>query len=269
VRGTYDSQAFLNGDNSDNYGYYKATKKIQQEEAKKYVVKDYVEKMNKIIKISKKPIGTYEFPAKTCRDLKMNYPSVQDGYYFIDPNRGSNEDAFAVHCRYTGTTSETCVLPSMESFSKKKWVRGQEDVFTWFMEELNAETGKIKYPSSRSQFAHLRMEHTNAHQNMTYHCKNSHAHKDSHGQERPGDAHETFVKVMSNDDLEMTTRTSKAFHLKVVSDGCSTKDNKWHKTVFDMKPKDMQHLPIVDIAVYDVADESEEFGLDVGPVCFN
>jgi len=261
----------LSGDNAryNKYGYYKSEKTTEQiatEEAKKFVMKDYVNKMDNIIKISRKPVGTMEFPAKTCRDLKMDYPTTQDGYYFIDPNRGSNKDAFIAHCRFTRTISETCVRPSMESFSKKKWVRGQEDVFTWFMQELSEETGKINYPSTRSQLAHLRMEHSHAHQNMTYHCKNSHAHKDANGNERNGD--NTFVKVMSNDELEMTTKTNQAFHLKVVSDGCSTKDNKWHKTVFDMKPRDTQHLPIVDIAVYDVADEDEEFGLDVGPVCF-
>jgi len=217
--------------------------------------------MKLIVKAYKKPVGSWEFPAKTCRDLKMTYPETTDGTYVVDPNRGSAHDAFIAECRFTDTVSETCVSPKMETFNKQKWVRSGQDGFRWFVEELNADIGKITYPSSRSQFAFLRMEHTHAHQNMTYHCKNSHAHQDSKKHVK------SYVKVMTNSEVEMTT-ASKNFHLKVVTDGCTVKDGKWHKTEFDMKPKDMTHLPISDVAVYDVADEDEEFGLDVGPICF-
>jgi len=141
-------------------------------------------------------------------------------------------------------------------------VRGHQDGFRWFVEEINGDMEKIDYPTSRSQLAYLRMEHTKAFQNMTYNCKNSHAHEDA--QRR---AH-TFVKAMSNEEEEMATNSSPSYRLEVVSDGCAVKDNQWHKTVFNMKPKDMEHLPIMDVAVFDVADEQEEFGLDIGPVCF-
>ena len=48
-----------------------------------------------------------------------------------------------------------------------------------------------------------------------------------------------------------------------------TKDGKWHKTVFEVETSATTRLPISDIAVYDVADADEEFGVELGPVCFS
>ena len=100
-------------------------------------------------------------------------------------------------------------------------------------------------------------------QNITYHCKNSHAHTDSFGNTKP------FVKVMSNDLLEVTTDSHHKNKLRVVKDECNKKDGKWHKTVFEYTSKVGDRLPIRDIAVFDVADKGEEFGIELGPVCFS
>jgi hypothetical protein len=244
------------------YGQYYKSEQRQPEE-KPYIATDYVEKMKVIVKSYTKPMGTREFPAKTCRDLQMNYPDVADGQYFIDPNRGSTTDAFLADCRFTDAVSETCVPPAMEAFTKRKWMKTQRDGFRWYVEEINAEIGKIEYPSSRSQFAFLRMEHQHAEQNMTYNCRNSHAHRDS------DNGIGTYVKVMTNDDVEVSTSSRSRYNFKVVSDGCSVKDGEWHKTLFNMRPRDLDHLPIIDVGVYDVDNEKEEFELDVGPVCFH
>jgi len=224
---------------------------------------DYVLKVNQMVKTYMKPIGTPEFPAKTCRDLKLSYPDTPDGDYFLDPNRGSISDRFIANCRFTNGVSETCIKPTIAAFQKHKWVKSGTDGFKWFLGDINTNIGKMEYPASRSQLAFLRMEHTHAHQNLTYHCRNSHAHQDRHGRVN------NYIKILSNNDVEMTAGSNSGFHLKVVADGCSVKDGKWHKTVFDVKPKDLEHLPIADVAAYDVAHDEEEFGLDVGPVCFH
>ena len=47
------------------------------------------------------------------------------------------------------------------------------------------------------------------------------------------------------------------------------KDGKWHKTVFQLQSKILSRLPVADVAAFDVADPEEEFGIELGPVCFS
>lgn len=42
----------------------------------------------------------------------------------------------------------------------------------------------------------------------------------------------------------------------------------WGKTVFEYRTRKAMRLPIVDIAPYDVGGPDQEFGVDIGPVCF-
>lgn len=109
----------------------------------------------------------------------------------------------------------------------------------------------------------MRLNSNSVRQNITYHCRNSHAHKDSFGNETP------YIKVLSNDELEIHTAGHIKNRLKVLSDECNKKDGKWHKTVFEYTSKITERLPISDIAVFDVADPNEEFGLELGPICFS
>lgn len=43
---------------------------------------------------------------------------------------------------------------------------------------------------------------------------------------------------------------------------------RWGKTVFEYKTQKTSRLPIVDIAPMDVGGADQEFGVDVGAVCF-
>lgn len=47
------------------------------------------------------------------------------------------------------------------------------------------------------------------------------------------------------------------------------KDGTWRKTVLEIDTANTLRLPIHDVAVYDIGDNGEEFGLEVGPVCFS
>ena len=40
-------------------------------------------------------------------------------------------------------------------------------------------------------------------------------------------------------------------------------------SVFNIETSSMEHLPVLDIAAYDIGDEDEKFGLHLGPVCFS
>ena len=73
---------------------------------------------------------------------------------------------------------------------------------------------------------------------------------------------------MSSDEIEIHTGSHMKNRLKVLQDECNKKDNQWHKAVFEFSSKITTRLPIIDVAVYDVANSGEEFGIELGPVCF-
>lgn len=45
-------------------------------------------------------------------------------------------------------------------------------------------------------------------------------------------------------------------------------NGKWGKTVFEYRTQKTPRLPIVDIAPVDIGGPDQEFGIDIGPVCF-
>ena len=47
------------------------------------------------------------------------------------------------------------------------------------------------------------------------------------------------------------------------------KDGKWHETVFKFDTNNLDVLPILDIAAHDIGDGNEQFGLEIGPICFS
>lgn len=46
------------------------------------------------------------------------------------------------------------------------------------------------------------------------------------------------------------------------------KKNTWDKTVVEVDTDNTHWLPISDVKVYDVGAENQEFGIELGPVCF-
>lgn len=45
-------------------------------------------------------------------------------------------------------------------------------------------------------------------------------------------------------------------------------NGRWGKTVFEYRTQKTARLPIVDIAPVDIGGSDQEFGIDIGPVCF-
>ena len=62
---------------------------------------------------------------------------------------------------------------------------------------------------------HLRLDSVRVRQNVTYNCRNSHAHKNLIGKEM------NFVKLMSDDKVEMHKDSHMKNKPKIISDGCN------------------------------------------------
>ena len=67
----------------------------------------------------------------------------------------------------------------------------------------------------------------------------------------------------------MHTNALRKNRLDVISDNCNIKDNDWRTAVFEFSTNIRNKLPIADVAVLDIADKNEEFGIELGPVCFS
>lgn len=46
-------------------------------------------------------------------------------------------------------------------------------------------------------------------------------------------------------------------------------NGEWGKTVFEYRTQKLSRLPIADMALIDVGGSDQEFGIDIGPVCFS
>ena len=48
-----------------------------------------------------------------------------------------------------------------------------------------------------------------------------------------------------------------------------TKDNHWHTAFFDIRTNKTDILPITDVLLFDVGRENQQFGIELGEVCFS
>jgi len=77
------------------------------------------------------------------------------------------------------------------------------------------------------------------------------------------------VKILSNKGDVIRVEGKHPSKLGVLKDDCYIKDDKIRHAVFQYTSSRPDNLPISDIAVFDVADSNEAFGLEIGPVCFS
>jgi len=209
-----------------------------------------------------KPDGTPEFPAKSCKDIQMCFPEATSGEYWLDPNGGQSDDKVKVVCNFTADRVETCVQPAAQfdivtmaefksnDFTQHKWVA--------------KENAQILYPVLNSQWRHMIMGMRSGHQNITYHCKNSPAHKTMEGSQ------DDFLKLLNNKNVELQTDTrSWKEQVEVVEDSCWMNDGTWQQTVIDYTTTDLKKLPLRDVAVRGSGNADESFSLTLGSVCFS
>ncbi|KAI5106812.1 collagen alpha-2(V) chain precursor, partial [Silurus meridionalis] len=212
------------------------------------------------------PDGTKKHPARTCEDLKQCYPLKKSGEYWVDPNQGSSEDAIKVYCNMD--TGETCISANPSSIPRKSWWSTTGNKPVWFRTMTGGSYfayGNKDQPANSVtvQMTFIRLLSKEASQTITYHCKNTVGYKD----EATGNLKKAIILKASN-DLELKAEGNNRFRYTVLEDSCSRANNNWGKTVFEYRTQKTARLPIVDIATLDVGRPDQEFGIDIGPVCF-
>ncbi|KAG7269269.1 hypothetical protein CRUP_024896 [Coryphaenoides rupestris] len=208
------------------------------------------------------PDGSQKNPARSCRDLKLCHPTWRSGDYWVDPNIGSTADAMRVFCNME--TGESCVHPKPASIPRKNWWsnKSKERKHVWFGETMSggfhfnyAQEGPAAL-AANVQLTFLRLLSTEASQNITYHCRNSVAYMD----QATGNLKKALLLQGSN-DVEIRAEGNSRFTY-------SSHTGQWGKTVIEYKTHKTSRLPIVDVAPMDVGGANQEFGLEVGAVCF-
>lgn len=76
------------------------------------------------------------------------------------------------------------------------------------------------------------------------------------------------VILKGANDLDIRAEGNSRFRYTVLEDTCSKRSGNIGKTVFEYRTQNVKRLPIIDIAPVDVGGADQEFGVDIGPVCF-
>lgn len=154
------------------------------------------------------------------------------------------------------------------------------------------------------QLTFLRLMSTEASQNLTYHCKNSVAYLDqqtgnlkkslllqgSNEIELRSEGNSRFTYTVTYDGCTVSplpgkgpsqgpgvpgrpsSSSSPHSHPMTPLSPClpsaQSHTGAWGKTVIEYKTTKTSRLPIIDVAPLDIGAPDQEFGMNVGPVCF-
>lgn len=239
----------------------KKTKKTKDDIGPKFLdMYSSIYSMRQELDRMRKPVGTQESPARSCRDLWYGHQHLENGYYWIDPNQGMIDDAIYVFCNMTAE-GETCIHPDTHSSQMPNipW-RKENEKTDWYS---NLRGGfKISYESiGFVQMKFLRLLSEESYQNFTYTCINSVAWFNSNSEN-----FEKSLKFMGDNDLEIGYDTHGVKPI-VLYDGCRTGRSK-SETVFEIRTKKVDYLPIKDFFPVDYGHQQQAFGFQMGPICF-
>lgn len=213
------------------------------------------------------PMGTQDSPARTCQDLHLSQPDLKDGEYWIDPNQGCSRDSFRVFCNFTN--AETCLYPRQSLNTVSPQVKmsswDKETPGSWYSQFITG--SKFSYVDSNGepvgvvQLGFLRLLSVQARQNLTYHCHRSVAWADRSAKNNYNRA----LHLQGANDEELSYETNP--YIKALVDGCSYRKG-FDRTVLEINTPQVEHLPLLDIKVSDFGESNQQFGFEVGPVCF-
>jgi len=217
----------------------------------------------------KRPTGKdKKSPARSCLDLylasKNTGEPLASSWYWVDPNSGCEADAIKVFCDFD--TLETCVYPANGKVNNGTHHRTPVTGHMYFGDMQNGYTFNYEPKEDvmdganyESQITFLRLLSTNARQQVTYHCRNTVAYYN-------GRDYDQALKLKGANGAEFTAEGSAQY--RVLEDGCADGANSWDKTVIEYSTTKTAQLPVTDVAALDIGKSSQEFGIEVGPVCF-
>uniref|UniRef100_A0A8C1YRG6 Collagen, type V, alpha 3a n=1 Tax=Cyprinus carpio TaxID=7962 RepID=A0A8C1YRG6_CYPCA len=216
------------------------------------------------VELMRKPLGTFESPARTCKELMLCHPEYKDGEYWIDPNQGCHRDSIKVFCNFTAE-GETCLHPDKRFEMVKLAAWNKEKPGSWYSQYRKGK--QFSYidtdgnPVPVVQLTFLKLLSATATQTFTYSCQNSVGWYDmaSH-------SHQFAVRFRGSNDEEMTQ--AKSPFITALYDGCQTHKGQ-ERTVLQIDSPRSELLPVIDVAVSDFGNNNQKFGFHVGPVCFN
>lgn len=197
------------------------------------------------------PRGRSTSPGRTCKEIKESNPDYKNGMYYVDPNEGTGLDAIKVYCNFD--TEETCISASAEVFDGQRWTKDTTEG-QYFMEDVN--NGKMfTYETQDSQLSFLQLLSVSARQTITYKCLNS-------------SPFGTRLSSIAGEEIDTSVYRHKRTTYVDVNDSC-TKDNQWHEATFAIRTEKTTLLPIVDVLLFDIGRENQQFGVEVGMVCYS
>ncbi|GAA6071056.1 collagen, type V, alpha 3a isoform X1, partial [Tachysurus ichikawai] len=168
------------------------------------------------VELMRKPLGTFESPARTCKELMLCHPHYKDGEYWIDPNQGCHKDSIKVFCNFTAD-GETCLHPDKRIETVKLAAWSKEKPGSWYSRYRRGkqfsyiDADGITVPVVQLTF--LKLLSATARQSFTYICQNSAGWYDatSHG-------HQHALRFRASNDEEMTH--DKMPFITSLYDGC-------------------------------------------------
>lgn len=189
--------------------------------------------------------GTRRYPARSCRELHLDYPEYLSGRYWIDPNEGCIDDAVQVYCDFEEQVN--CIEPrnhkiTIPTLSANQWIS-----------EVNLQTETFEYKATTSQINFLRLLSKGVYQNITYSCF------------REND-NDCTIELQGENEMEF--RSSERTKPSFVSTDSKENELSGRQAVMEINTKRTGALPIVDFARTYVSESTGPFRLEIGPVCF-
>lgn len=220
--------------------------------------------MKNEVELMRRPLGTFESPARTCKELMMVQPDYRDGDYWIDPNQGCHRDSVRVYCNFSAQ-GETCLYPDKRVETVKLAAWNKEKPGSWFSQFRKGK--QFSYIDSDGtpvhvvQLTFLKLLSATAKQTFTYTCQNSVAWFDL-----AAGGHARALRFRGSNDEEMTQ--AKSSFIRALQDGCQFRKGQ-DRTVLEIDAPSAELLPIIDVSASDFGNSNQKFGFEVGRVCFN
>uniref|UniRef100_A0A3P8Y4V9 Fibrillar collagen NC1 domain-containing protein n=1 Tax=Esox lucius TaxID=8010 RepID=A0A3P8Y4V9_ESOLU len=210
------------------------------------------------------PQGTFQYPARTCKELKLLYPNSPNGEYWIDPNQGCHRDSFKVFCNFTAE-GETCLYPDKKFQSVKLGSWKGEKPGTWYSQFRRGKqlsySGSDGSPVHVVQLVFLKLLSATAKQTFTFQCQNSAGWFDT-----ATFSHRHALRFRGSNGELLTHQDT--HYITALRDGCQSRSGQ-EMTVLEFDAPQSDSLPLIDVSVSDFGSNNQKFGFQLGPVCFN